>query len=135
MAHNQLQSLDNCHSVILPALTSLDLSYNRLNNVAKLQCLANCNSLSVLDLSYNRIGDVLVVKVLAAMANLRVLTMHGNPVIGQIPNYRKTMILECVSFKNKRLNKSSNKRRFLLVAALNSNQMQMGEEKYGIRMD
>lgn len=38
-----------------------------------------------------------VVKLLAAMSSLRVLTLNGNPVISVIPNYRKTMILECVS--------------------------------------
>lgn len=97
VSHNQLRSVDNCHSSILPALTSLDLSHNYLKDAAQLSCLEQCEAVSVLDLSHNRINDVLVVKVLAAMSNLRVLTLTGNPVLSLIPNYRKTMILECVS--------------------------------------
>lgn len=97
LSHNQLRSVDNCHSSILPALTSLDLSHNYLKAANQLTSLTECDAVSVLDLSHNRIDDVLVVKVLSAMNNLRVLTMHGNPVISLIPNYRKTMILECVS--------------------------------------
>lgn len=97
LAHNQLRSVDNCHSGVLPALTSLDLSHNYLKSAEHLDALRHCDAVSVLDLSHNRIDDVLIVKVLAAMANLRVLTMNGNPVISLIPNYRKTMILECVS--------------------------------------
>lgn len=89
--------MDNCRAAILPALTSLDLSHNYLRSADQLAELQDCDALSVLDLSHNRIDDELVVKLLAAMSSLRVLTLNGNPVISLIPNYRKTMILECVS--------------------------------------
>lgn len=53
---------------------------------------------SVLDLSYNRINDILIVKVLADMPELRVLVLTGNPVVNDIPSYRKALINECVSW-------------------------------------
>lgn len=62
-----------------------------------LEELAQCETLSVLDLSHNRIEDVLIVNILSEMPALRVLTLTGNPVVSEIPSYRKTLTIECVS--------------------------------------
>lgn len=71
------------------------MSHNYLRTAEQLEGLRNCKFLSVLDISHNRIDDVAIVKILADIPELRVLTLTGNPVISQIPSYRKTMILEC----------------------------------------
>lgn len=84
---------------MLPVLNTLNISHNYLRTAEQLEGLIECRYLSVLDISHNRIEDVCVVKVLSQMPALRVLTMTGNPVVSQIPSYRKTLILECVSWE------------------------------------
>lgn len=96
LSHNYIKSIENCDSSILPQLNTLNLSHNSLNLVRDLEKLIECKTVSVLDLSYNRIDDVLIVKILSQMLELRVLTLTGNPVINEIPSYRKTLINECV---------------------------------------
>lgn len=59
--------------------------------------LKNCKNLSCLDLSNNRLDDILIVKIFSEMPELRVLILTGNPVVNEIPSYRNTMIVECVS--------------------------------------
>lgn len=90
--------IENCGTNILPELNTLNLSHNSLKTIESLENLIECKTVSVLDLSYNRIDDILIVRVLAQMPELRVLVMTGNPVINEIPSYRRTMINECVSF-------------------------------------
>lgn len=83
--------------MILPELNTLDLSHNSLSSIDRLAELVECKKLSVLDLSHNRIEDVLIVKILSQMPQLHVLTLTGNPVVSEIPSYRKTLTVECVS--------------------------------------
>lgn len=85
--------------MVLPQLNTLDVSHNSLNSIDGLSDLVECKTLSVLDLSHNRIEDVLIVKILAKMPQLRVLTLTGNPVVNEVPSYRKTLTVECVSEK------------------------------------
>lgn len=89
--------IENCGADILPVLNTLNLSHNSLKTAESLHKLIECQMVSVLDLSYNRIDDILIVKVLAQMPELRVLVLTGNPVVNEIPSYRKTLINECVS--------------------------------------
>ena len=65
--------------------------------------LVEVPSVTVLDLSNNRIDDPQIVDVLAKMPNLHVLNLMGNPVIKDIRNYRKTLILRCEYITNKYL--------------------------------
>ncbi|XP_055305915.1 dynein axonemal assembly factor 1 homolog [Sitodiplosis mosellana] len=95
LSHNHVRSIENCNSMILPQLNTLSLSHNALSSIEGLEELVECKSLSVLDISHNRIEDVLIVKILSQMPELRVLTLTGNPVINEIPSYRKTMTVEC----------------------------------------
>lgn len=97
LSHNYIKAIEDCDSSILPLLNTLNLSHNALGSMKDLEGLVNCKKLSVLDLSHNRIDDIWFVKILSQMAELRVLTLTGNPVINQIPAYRKTLIIECVS--------------------------------------
>lgn len=97
LSHNYINAIENCGSDVLPILNSLNLSHNSLRTANSIENLAECKSLSVLDLSHNRIDDITIVKILAKMPELRVLVLTGNPIINEIPAYRKTLIVECVS--------------------------------------
>lgn len=93
LANNSIAAVGGLES--LKVLSTLNLAHNRLDTAASLQGLLACPSLRVLDLSHNRISDPAVLEVLAALPNLRVLNLMGNPVIRDIANYRKTLILRC----------------------------------------
>jgi hypothetical protein len=95
LSHNYVKKLENCCSKVLPHLNTLNISHNLLKDIDGLEILTRCLNISVLDISFNKIEDVMIVKVLSDMPSLHVLTMTGNPVVNNIPNYRKTMILEC----------------------------------------
>lgn len=99
LSHNYIKTIENCDYSVLPVLNTLNLSHNSLNSIACLEGLVKCKSLSILDLSHNRIEDILLVKILSQMPELRVLTLTGNPVINEIPAYRKTLIVDCVSYE------------------------------------
>lgn len=98
MSHNYIKCIENCNSKILPHLNTLNLSHNLLSSIEGLEDLIECKTLSVLDISNNRIDNVLIVNLLAKIPELRVLTLTGNPVVNEIPSYRKTLTIECVSF-------------------------------------
>lgn len=95
LSHNYVKKLENCCSKVLPLLNTLNISHNLLKDIDGLEVLGRCLNISVLDISFNKIEDIMVVKVLSEMPSLHVLTMTGNPVVNNIANYRKTMILEC----------------------------------------
>lgn len=97
LSHNYIKELENCCAKTLPLLNTLNISHNQLKNIEGLEILKRCDHLSILDLSFNKIEDVMIVKVLSEMPSLHVLNMTGNPVLSNVTNYRKTMILECKS--------------------------------------
>lgn len=97
LSHNYIKMIENCGSDILPELSTLNLAHNSLKTIESLKKLIECKRVSVLDLSNNRIDDILFVKILAQMPELRVLVLLGNPIVNEIPSYRKTLINECVS--------------------------------------
>uniref|UniRef100_A0A1A9WER6 Dynein axonemal assembly factor 1 homolog n=1 Tax=Glossina brevipalpis TaxID=37001 RepID=A0A1A9WER6_9MUSC len=95
LSQNHIRKIENCGTNSLPVLNTLNLSSNYIRDSEGLKELENCQNLSVLDLSNNRIDDILVVKIFSKMPELKVLVLHGNPVVSKIPQYRKTLILEC----------------------------------------
>ncbi|TMW53918.1 hypothetical protein DOY81_000975 [Sarcophaga bullata] len=95
LSQNHIRKIENCGFEVLPVLNTLNLASNYITNCEGLRELENCRNLSVLDLSNNRIDDILVVKIFAKMPELKVLVLQGNPVVSKIPQYRKTLILEC----------------------------------------
>ncbi|XP_058056847.1 dynein axonemal assembly factor 1 homolog [Anopheles bellator] len=97
LSHNHITKVENCGVDILPVLNTLNLSHNYLKALDSVEELRKCDFVSVLDISHNRIEDIAVVKILGDMKGLRVLTLTGNPVVNEIPSYRKTLILECKS--------------------------------------
>ncbi|XP_059045527.1 golgin subfamily A member 4 [Achroia grisella] len=96
--HNFIPRIENLG--VVPDLHTLSIAHNMLTSVDDLQHLRTCNNLSVLDLSYNRIEDPLIVDVLADMATLKVLVLTGNPVVRNIPAYRKTLTLRIKDLQN-----------------------------------
>ncbi|XP_058985991.1 repetitive organellar protein isoform X3 [Musca domestica] len=95
LSQNQIRKIENVGCDVLPVLNTLNIASNYIKDAEGLRDLENCKNLSVLDLSNNRIDDILVVKVFAKMPELKVLVLQGNPVVSKIPQYRKTLILEC----------------------------------------
>ncbi|XP_065356499.1 dynein axonemal assembly factor 1 homolog [Calliphora vicina] len=95
LSQNHIRKIENCGFEVLPVLNTLNLTSNYLKDYEGLKELQYCTNLSVLDLSNNRIDDILVVKIFAKMPALKVLVLQGNPVVSKIPQYRKTLILEC----------------------------------------
>ncbi|XP_075986845.1 defective transmitter release isoform X2 [Anticarsia gemmatalis] len=96
--HNFVTKIENLD--VTPDLHTLSIAHNMLTTVDDLIHLKFCKNLSVLDLSYNRIEDPLVVDVLADMVILKVLVLTGNPVVRNIPAYRKTLTLRLKELLN-----------------------------------
>ncbi|XP_076989287.1 dynein axonemal assembly factor 1 isoform X2 [Tamandua tetradactyla] len=89
LSNNYIKTIENLSC--LPVLNTLQIAHNRLETVEDIQHLKECLKLCVLDLSYNRLSDPEILSILESMPDLRVLNLIGNPVIRQIPNYRRTV--------------------------------------------
>ncbi|XP_045488638.1 uncharacterized protein LOC110993870 [Pieris rapae] len=96
--HNFVTKIENLDAV--PDLHTLSIGHNMLTTVDDLEHLRTCRNLSVVDLSYNRLEDPLIVDVLADMSILKVLVLTGNPVVRNIPAYRKTLTLRLKELLN-----------------------------------
>merc|ERR1719354_990327 len=75
------------------------MSHNRLQSYEDVEHLTEVPSITVLDVSNNRLNDPNIVNIFATMPNLHVLNLMGNPVIKDVRNYRKTLILRCTGLK------------------------------------
>eukprot|EP00042_Codosiga_hollandica_P026213 m.122510 g.122510 ORF g.122510 m.122510 type:complete len:483 (-) comp52124_c0_seq4:330-1778(-) len=95
VSNNSITTIKNLGP--LTALSTLQITHNRLQTKTDLEGLLECPSIRILDLSHNRIDEPAVLDVFASMPNLRVLNLMGNEVIKKIPNYRKTLIVQCKS--------------------------------------
>ena len=81
-------------------LETLLLNNNRIgcNGLDDVRELESLKSVSVLDLAQNKINlekeeeREEFLDILCAMENLKVLYLKGNPIVKQIPHYRKTLI-------------------------------------------
>lgn len=93
VSNNAIIKIENISC--LPLLNTLQISNNRLEFAEDIEHLMECHHLGVLDMSSNHLKDPSIVEVLSKMPNLRVLNLMGNPVIKEIRNYRKTVILKC----------------------------------------
>ncbi|XP_045523936.1 uncharacterized protein LOC123713997 isoform X2 [Pieris brassicae] len=96
--HNFVTKIENLN--VVPDLHTLSIGHNMLTTVEDLEHLRTCKNLSVVDLSYNRLEDPLIVDVLADMSILKVLVLTGNPVVRNIPAYRKTLTLRLKELLN-----------------------------------
>ncbi|XP_046558606.1 dynein axonemal assembly factor 1-like [Haliotis rubra] len=91
VSNNSIRRIENI--ACLPVLHTLNISHNRLKTADDIRELVHCKNLGVLDLSHNKLEDPTIVDVFEQMEELRVLTLSGNPVIKDIKNYRKTIIV------------------------------------------
>ncbi|XP_004470936.2 dynein axonemal assembly factor 1 [Dasypus novemcinctus] len=89
LSNNYIKTVENLSC--LPVLNTLQMAHNHLETVEDIQHLRECLKLCVLDLSHNRLSDPEILSVLENIPDLRVLNLIGNPVIQQIPNYRRTV--------------------------------------------
>jgi hypothetical protein len=90
----KISGLENCVK-----LQNLVLAKNNISSVEDVQGLLECPSITALDLKKNHISDPAVLDVIYKMPNLRVLYMLDNPVLKDVPNYRKTTIANCANLK------------------------------------
>ena len=76
-----------------PSLTTLVASGNRLATAAALEPLGSCPSLRTLDLSKNKLPDCACVHLIGESLGdrLKLLKLQGNPVVSEVPSYRKTV--------------------------------------------
>ena len=93
VSNNSIKKIENLSCLKL--LNTLQISHNYLTTAEDIQHLSECVNISILDLSYNRLSDPKIIDILSAMENLHVLNLMGNPIIKDISNYRKTIILKC----------------------------------------
>lgn len=77
---------------MLPKLETLQLNNNNLATYEDLAHLKECPTVRVLELSKNKIEDPRCLEIFEAMPDLRLLKLDGNPVVRNIPQYRKTLI-------------------------------------------
>ncbi|XP_055992703.1 dynein axonemal assembly factor 1 [Sorex fumeus] len=89
LSNNYIKTIENL--ACLPVLDTLQMAHNHLETVDDIRHLEQCPKLCVLDLSHNRLGDPDILSVLELVPDLRVLNLMGNPVIRNIPSYRKTV--------------------------------------------
>ncbi|XP_022438755.1 dynein assembly factor 1, axonemal isoform X6 [Delphinapterus leucas] len=89
ISNNYIKTIENLSC--LPVLNTLQMAHNHLETVEDIQHLKECSKLCVLDLSHNQLSDPEILSILESMPDLRVLNLMGNPVIRNIPNYRRTV--------------------------------------------
>ncbi|XP_053522740.1 dynein axonemal assembly factor 1 [Artibeus jamaicensis] len=91
LSNNYIKTIENLSC--LPVLNTLQIAHNHIETVEDIQHLKECLKLCVLDLSHNKLSDPEILSVLELMPDLRVLNLMGNPVIRNIPNYRRTVTI------------------------------------------
>ncbi|KAG2378018.1 hypothetical protein C9374_008640 [Naegleria lovaniensis] len=76
-------------------LTLLDLSHNMINNVLDIG-LQKCCAIKYLDLGYNNISNKLadIVNIINRMTDLEMISIHGNPEIEKVKNYKIKILKE-----------------------------------------
>ena len=83
----------------LKKLTSLNLSHNHLSTYENIEHIVLIPSIQTLDLQSNKLSDPKITEIFEKLPDLRVLYLLGNPVVKQIPHYRKYIISKCPMLK------------------------------------
>jgi len=97
LSKNFIKKIENIGN--LRKLSSLNLANNCLSGFESIEKILECPSLQALDFQHNKIDDPRVVELFRQLTDLRVLYLQGNPVVKQIPHYRKTLISKCPMLK------------------------------------
>lgn len=80
-------------------LTTLNLANNHLVSYDDISHVLELPALQTLDLQHNKLDDPAIVELLAQIPDLRVVYLLGNPVVKSIRHYRKTIIGRCSALK------------------------------------
>jgi dynein assembly factor 1, axonemal len=97
LSKNCIKKIENLSH--MKELTTLIISHNQLTTADDVRHVLDIPTLQTLDLQQNRINDTAIVDMLAEMPDLRVIYLMGNPVVKEIPHYRKTMISKCKALR------------------------------------
>lgn len=97
LSKNYIKKIENIK--MNQKLTNVNLANNMLTDYASLEALLDVPGLQTVDVQHNKIDDANVVDLFAQFADLRVLYLQGNPVVKNIPYYRKTIISKCKVLK------------------------------------
>ena len=94
VSDNRIETLEGLRGH--PSLQVLVASGNRLRDADALSALETCAHLTTLDVASNRLEDpAIVTEFFASAANLRanlkLLKLQGNPLVSEVPSYRKTV--------------------------------------------
>ncbi|KAG2487558.1 hypothetical protein HYH03_013837 [Edaphochlamys debaryana] len=95
ISNNQISKLEGLSCC--KHLRTLICTHNRLTTLESVQHLAECQELQTLDLQNNELTDPGIVDVLKQLPDLRCLYLKGNPVVSNIKNYRKTLVVSIPS--------------------------------------
>lgn len=93
VSENQIASLEGLRGH--RGLTTLVAYGNKLKDVDDIDALRECPMLGTLDLSKNKLADRACVDFLiqALGPRLGLLKLQGNPVVSEVPSYRKTLVV------------------------------------------
>ena len=92
VSDNQIVSLEGLRDH--PSITTLVAVNNKLKDAESIQALGSCAQLVTVDLTKNKLeGRSVVDFFLSDMSDkLKLLKLQGNPVVSEVPSYRKTLV-------------------------------------------
>ena len=93
VSDNQIVTLEGLRDH--PSLSTLVAVNNKLREVSAIEALGSCVQLVTVDLSRNKLEDRAVVDFFLSPAmsdRIRLLKLQGNPVVSEVPSYRKTLV-------------------------------------------
>ena len=93
VSDNQIVTLEGLRDH--PSLATLVAVNNKLREVSAVDALGSCARLVTVDLSRNKLEDRAVVDFFLSPAmsdRIRLLKLQGNPVVSEVPSYRKTLV-------------------------------------------
>lgn len=97
LSKNYIKMIENMST--LKKLTSLNIAHNVISTLEGVRQVLELPALQTLDLQHNKIEDPAIVDIVAQIPDLRVLYLMGNPCVKQIRNYRKTIVAKCKTLK------------------------------------
>ena len=92
VSDNQIVSLEGLRDH--PSITTLVAVNNKLKDAESIQALGSCAQLVTVDLTKNKLeGRSVLDFFLNDMSDkLKLLKLQGNPVVSEVPSYRKTLV-------------------------------------------
>lgn len=97
LSENRITSIEGLSC--LPMLSTLNIAKNALSDAMGICHLKECKKLSSIDFSNNSLRGEEVIGVLASIPSLLSLNMTGNPVVSEVPNFRKRLVSSVKALK------------------------------------